>query len=71
MPVDNVSALADALARLLADPPYARRLAAAARQFVVRHHDIERVWPLYYESILQAGAAAGRWPAQPGAPTSP
>lgn len=42
VPIDDMPALADAICRLLGDPEVSREMGNAARQYVMKHHDLNR-----------------------------
>lgn len=58
VPPDDVGALADALARLLADPGLRRHLGMAARRWVTEHFDNERNLDTVHGLLMAATATA-------------
>ena len=60
VPVHDPEALARALARLLRDPELGTRLAAAARDWVTRHHDLSRLMDQLAETLQDLAAEAGK-----------
>ena len=58
VPTENAPALADAIARLVADPSARVRLAATGREFVRRVHDADRVAADWEELYRETGAAS-------------
>jgi glycosyltransferase involved in cell wall biosynthesis len=65
VPPGNAAALAEALARVIADPAYSQKLGRAARERAVRHFDVKR----YHGDVVGQMLADLRWPAGP-APAS-
>ena len=58
--VGDVDGISRALETLLADPARAQQMGRRAREDVVAHCDIERVWPRYADVLRRAAAAARR-----------
>jgi glycosyltransferase involved in cell wall biosynthesis len=73
--VGDVDGISRALQTLLTDSARAQQMGRRAREDVVAHCDIERVWPRYADALRRAAAAAGRLVdsglAADGAATSP
>lgn len=62
VPPRNATALAEAIAQLLRNPAYRRRLAACHRQRVCQHFHLDRIADLHvelYQELLQRPAANG------------
>jgi glycosyltransferase involved in cell wall biosynthesis len=58
VPVGDIGAIAAAVRRVFEDGPLAGRLASEGRRVVEQHHDIEKIWPLYYSALKDAASAA-------------